>query len=174
MLVQEHIRQLVKLCYPASLEEARLLFADIKPVKFGQTVSWLAAGDYSLARYQVPDEASYLVVLRVETYTVNFTSGSADYGAFEPPPPGTAFWQYRPYGSGATYNLTDPNAPIQRICDADEMLFFKGGYNVFLIGTFSVSPDGDTRSVRTLVYGYNIGAAIADRLGRGEMEIPTQ
>lgn len=172
MLILEHLKQMVDACYPENDAERRLLWADIKPIKFGNTVSWLAAGEYGLANYQVPDEASYLIVLRVECYTVNFTSGSADYGIYEPPPPGAALWRYVPYGAGATYNVTRPSAPIQRLCDADEMLFFKGGYNVFLIGDLLDSPDGDTRSVRTLVYGYNIGASIASRIGRGYVEIP--
>jgi hypothetical protein len=174
MLVLEHMRQLVESCYPADRTERIALWSDVKPVKYGTTVQWLASGEYTLAIYQVPDEAAYHVVLRVECYTVDLTSGSTDYGLFEPPPPGQAFWRYVPFGSGATYNETDTNAPVQRLLDADEMLFFKGGYNLSLIGNFAVSPDGNTREVRTLVYGYNVGAAIADLLGRGEVEIPSQ
>lgn len=125
-----------------------------------------------LGRYQVPDEAAYNIVMRVETYTVNLTAGAADYGMFEPPPPGFAFWQYTPYGAGSTFVQTSPTAPVQRLCDADEFLIFKGGYNLELRGDFTASPDAATRNVRTVVYSYNVGAFVADRIGVGEVEIP--
>jgi hypothetical protein len=172
MLVLEHMKQLVKACQPANREEWERLWADIKPVKFGTAVSWEEAAAYTLAQYQVPDQTSYLIVLRTECYTVNFTSGAADYGLYEPPPPGFAYWQYVPAGSsGGSYIVTDQNAGTHIVLDCDEMLWFKGGSNVSLIGNFNVSPDGDTRTVRTLVYGYVVGTSIANRLGRGEMEI---
>lgn len=171
MLILKHKNQLVEACYPKDDEERKKLWADIKPVKFGQTVLWLAATQYALARYQVPDEAAYNIVCRVETYVVNLTAGAVDYGMIEPPPPGFAFWQYVPYGTGATYTLTSPGAPVQRLLDADEFLIFKGGYNLTLIGDFTASPDGITRNVRTLVYSYNVGTMVADRLGVGEVEI---
>ena len=175
MLVQEHIRQLIKLANPANEAEYRRFYAEITPVKYGQVVSWSAATQYGLARYQIPPEASFHVVLRVETYTVNFTAGAADFGAFEPPPPGSAFWIYTVPGTFTTLQeITDQNAPVQRVLDADDYLFLKGGYDVFLVGDFSASPDGDTRLVRTLVYGYNIGPELGGRLGRSEMIIPSQ
>jgi hypothetical protein len=174
MLVQEHMRQLVAACYPASLEESRDLWSNIKPVKYGLTVEWDDADEYTLANYQIPDDASYHLVLRVECYTVNLTSGATDYGLFEPPPPGTAFWRYLPFGTGATYDLTDVNAQPQIILDCDEFLVFKGGYNLALIGNLDVAPDGETRNVRTLIYGYDCGPVIANRLGCAEMVIAPQ
>ena len=173
MLVLQHKKLLVEACYPKDEQEARELWADIKPIKYGGVVLWLAATNYTLARYQIPDEAAYHIVLRTECYTVNYTAAAADFGMFEPPPPGFVFWEYIPYGAGATYRLTAQDAPPQRIVDADEFLFFKGGYNVTIHADFQASPDGATRNVRTLVYGYNCGAMVADRLGMSEMEIPS-
>lgn len=170
MLVFEHIRQIVKLCRPVDREQKLALQADIRALKFGDTVSWEEAADYTLAAYQVPRD-SFLIVPRVEVYTVNYTAGASDFGLYEPPPPGTAFWQYTAF-SGTTYILTDQTAPVQLLLDSDEFLIFQGGYTATLIGTFAVSPDGDIRSVRTLVYGYLCGAAIVDRIGTNQVLVP--
>jgi hypothetical protein len=113
------------------------------------------------------------VVCRVETYTVNWTSGAADFGAFEPPPPGFAHWQYQLPTGATLQDITWTTAPDQRLLDADEYMFFKGGYDLVLIGSFAASPDGATRDVRTLVYAYNIGPELAMRLGRDEVTIPS-
>ncbi len=175
MLIQEHIKQLIQLANPKDDKEYDFFYSQITPVKFGSTVSWLAADQYGLARYQVPREASFCVVLRVECYTVNFTNGAPDYGAFEPPPPGQAFWEYTtPGGAQVIEVITDQNAPVQRLLDADEYLFLQSGYEAVLIGDFAASPDGLTRAVRTLVYAYNIGPDLGGRLGRSEMVIPSQ
>src|SRR5262249_39559781 len=148
----------IQLARPANDAEYMRFYSEITPVKYGQTVSWLAATQYGLARYQIPPEASFHVVLRVECYTVNETAGAADFGAFETPPPGSAFWVYTVPGTFTIIQtITDANAPVQRLLDADDYLFLKGGFDVFLVGDFVASPDGDTRFVRTLVYGYNIG-----------------
>jgi hypothetical protein len=172
MLVLEHMKQLVKACQPADREEWERLWADIKPVKFGTPVSWTNAALYTLAQYQVPDQTSYLIVLRVECYTTNFTSGSADYGNYQPPPPGFAYWSLVPSGSsGGSYPQTDQGAATHLLLDCDEMLFFRGGSQVYLFGNLNASPDGATRIVRTLVYGYVVGPDIAARLGRGEEAI---
>ena len=173
MLIQEHIKQIIELASPEDKEEYRRFYAEISPIKFGSVVSWHDAGDYGLARYQIPREAPMHIVARVETYTVNWTSGAPDFGAFEPPPPGFAFWQYQLPTGTVLQNLTWVFSPIQRLLDADEFMFFKGGYDLVLIGTFVVSPDDLTRDVRTLVYGYNIGPELANRLGRDEVTIPS-
>ena len=175
MLVQEHLRQLIKLANPCDHEEYRRFYAEITPVKFGTTVSWSDAGLYGLARYQIPREASFCAVLRVECYTVNETEGAADFGAIEPPPPGSAYWQYVvPGTSTVIQEITFTSAPVQRLLDADDYLFLKGGNEAVLIGDFVASPDGDIREVRTLVYAYNIGPTLGGVLGRSEMVIPAQ
>lgn len=174
MLVQEHIRQLIKLANPPDRETYLRYYAEITPVKYGQVVQWSAATDYFLALYQIPAEASFHVVLRVECYSVNYTAGAADFGSFEPPPPGAAFWVYATPGTFTTQQIVIGDfGAIQRLLDADEYLFFKGGYNIALIGSLNVSPDGDTRAVRTLVYGYNIGPELGSILGRSEMIVPS-
>lgn len=187
MLIQEHLKQLVWMAAPwlqfhhhesgvteKDCPDCRLhqeLLADIKPIKFGNTVDWSAAAEYSLATYQVPRE-TFNIVLRVECYTVDWVSGQADFGISEPPPPGTAWWQYAAYGTGQTEILTDQNAQVQLLLDCDEFLVFRAGQNVELIGNFDITPDGITREVRTLVYSYNVGSTIADRIGILQALVP--
>jgi hypothetical protein len=179
MLVLEHIHQLVAAAAPELAHYGRSgppqghpdregwlrLWNQISPVKFGNTVLWNAAGNYTLADYQIPRDGAYLVVLRVETYTINWTSAAQDFGVNEPPPPGKAFWRYIPYGTGVSYDLTDTNAQSHLLCDVDDFKIFKSGYTVALIGNFNVSPDAQTRNVRTTVYAYNVGSQIVERIG---------
>jgi len=168
MLVLEHMKQLVKACNPQSKAEWNELWSQINPVKFGNTVNWAAAANYTLADYQVPRESA-LIVLRVQCYTVDYTSGATDFGMYQPPPGNYAFWQYTPYGSGSVSDpLTDDLARSHLALDADEFLIFQGGYNAALIGTFVVSPDGLTRQVRTLVYGYTCGPQVVEMVGAGQ------
>lgn len=171
MLILEHIKQLVEACQPVDNDERLRLWADIKPIKFGNTVLWTEETEYSLAKYQVPHDAAFLIVLRTECYMTNPTPGAADYGLYEPPPSGTAFWRYLAFNNVTTYNVTDENEPVQRLLDCDEFLFFKGGYFAELIGDLDAPPDSDDREVRTLVYGYNCGAMVAAKIGRAEVEI---
>jgi hypothetical protein len=153
--------------------EWQSLWNQISPVKFGNTVLWSAATEYTLADYQIPREAEYNIVLRVECYTLNLTSGAADYGMSEPPPPGKAFWRYIPYGSGVSYNLTDITAQSHLLLDVDEFKIFKAGYNLALIGNFNAASDGATRNVRTIVYSYNVGAGIVERIGGNTIMEPS-
>lgn len=202
MLIQEHMRQLVLSAAPylanwwvsqprkyhpdgktitcewsdwSDCEDARewnRLWSQIKPVKFGNTVQWAAATTYTLADYQIAREAFYNIVLRVECYTVNYTNAAADYGMFEPPPPGKAFWRYVPYGTGVNYDLTDTTAQSHLLLDADEFKIFKSGYTLALIGNFNAPTDGATRSVRTLVYSYDCGPQIVERIGGNQVIEP--
>lgn len=168
MLVLEHMKQLVKACNPQSREEWNTFWSQINPVKFGNTVNWLAAQNYTLADYQIPRE-TYLIVLRVECYVVNWTNGATDFGMHEPPPQTYAFWEYTPYGSGSVSDpLSDQTAQSHLALDADEFLIFSGGNNAALIGNFVVSPDGLTREVRTLVYGYTCGPQVVELVGAGQ------
>lgn len=168
MLILEHMKQLVKACNPADGAEWQEYWSQINPVKFGNQVNWLLGTTYTLADYQIPRE-SYLVVLRVECYTTNYTSGAADFGMYEPPPGPNAYWRYTPYGSGTpSYPQTDSTARSQLALDADEFLIFKGGLNISLIGNFTASPDGLTRVVRTLVYGYTCGPQVIEQVGAGQ------
>lgn len=187
MLIQEHLKQLVWMAAPwlqfhhhaqgASDRDCpdcnlhQELLADIKPIKFGNNINWTAAADYALADYQIPRD-SFNIVMRVECYTVDWTSGEADFGMSEPPPPGVAWWQYTGYGTSGVEVITDQNAQVQLLLDSDEFLVFRPGMNAQLIGSFAVSPDGITREVRTLVYSYNCGAAIADRIGILQAMVP--
>lgn len=189
MLIQEHMKQLVTWAAPhlahhthdrerLTVEQRRDLAQDcpdcklwfdllnqIKPIKYGNTVFWAAATQYTLAQYQIPHDAAYHVVMRVECYTVNLTNAAADYGMREPVPPGKAFWEFIPYGTGTTYPLTDVNAQSHIICDADDYKIFKEGYTLALIGNFLAPSDGASRNVCTTVYGYDVGPQIIERIG---------
>lgn len=177
MLVQEHIRQLVALAAPhlayATTPEQLLSFqaehsrlvSQIKPIKFGNVALWTAATTYTLAAYQVPRDGEYNIVMRVECYTVNLTSGATDYGVIQPPPPGNAYWQITPAGTGNSRIVTDQTMQSHVMLDVDEFKIFSQGEMITLIGDFNVSPDGNTRNVRTLVYSYNVGKEIVERIG---------
>ncbi len=181
MLVLEHMKQLVYAAAPhlaahhhadgrqhdscPDCNEFHSLWNQIKPIKYGNTVQWNAAANYTLADYQIPRDAAYHVVLRIECYTVSLISGDGDYGMSEPPPPGKAFWEYIPYGTGTTYVLTDANAQSHIMLDVDDFKIFKQGYTVALIGAFLVSPTATVRNVRTVVYGYDVGSQIVERIG---------
>ena len=140
------------------------LWASIKPIKFGNSITWADATSGTLARYLVPRN-THCLVTRVHTYSVNYTAAAADVCAVAPPPPGTAWWQYENLGSTQIQVLTDISMPAQVMADAEEFLIFKGGYYVTLnIDFSSAPPSAQAREVRTTVYGYNCDAAIIDRI----------
>jgi hypothetical protein len=143
----------------------RELWAAIKPVKFGNNITWSDASDGTLARYQVPRDF-FNIVLRVRTYTVNYTSGALDLSLPGPPPSGSAWWEYQILGTGVAQVITDPDMPVQVMAEAEEFLIFRGGFYIVLrINFASAPPDDEARQVRTTVYSYNCGAAIIDRIG---------
>lgn len=165
---------MIELAKPKDDAQYMEFYASIKPVKFGNTPLWTAAGEYNLASYQIPRELSYVAVCRVECYEMDRTAAAADFGLQLAPPSGTAYWQYQTSAGVALETLTDRNAPVQRLLDADEYLFFTGGNNLVLVGNLLASPDANTREIRTLVYGYNLSSILASRLARSEVEIPSQ
>lgn len=183
MLVQQHIKQIIEMALPqhwifseeaaaaASAEYTRLL-SQITPNKFGNTVLWTAAGVYSLASYQIPRNADYTIVMRVECYTVNLTAGAADYGFQQPPPPGAAYWELTPSGTGTANIVSDETMQSHVMLDCDEQRFFQAGQTITLKGDFNVSPDGNTRNVRTLVYCYNVSSEIMERIGGLQINEP--
>lgn len=142
-------------------------FHEILPVTFGFKINWTAATTYVLASYQTPASVS-LCVLRVECYVVNLTSGAADYGYYEPPPPGKAYWiTARDAGTAEQEGkLNSPvDAPTHLLLDCDQFFLFPPNRNANLLGNLDASPDGDGRSIRTKVYGYLIDSDAAARLG---------
>ena len=144
------------------------LWADIKPIKYGNTGSWGDDSSQVLARYEVPID-SYHCVLRVKTYTVNYTAAAGDLSVPAPPPPGTAYWQLQQLGTTAAQTMTDPDAPVQTMVDCEEFLIFPGAYYATLIlNLSSAPPNTQTREVRTLVYGYNITGELAERIGSNQ------
>lgn len=144
------------------------LWASIKPVQFGNSVTWSDATELALARYQVPDDYSN-VVLWVDCYTVNYTSAAIDLSLKAPPPPGTAWWRYESLGSTLAQNVTDPDMPVQIMTEGQQFLVFKGGYyEVLMLNLTSAPPDDEAREVRCSVYSYNIGAEILDRIGSNQ------
>lgn len=167
MLQLAHIKRIVELCNPASPEEAIELQHDIKPVKFGQSQQWITSGSLPLATYQVPEDAAYMLILRTECYVTTFDNAAQGFQNFSPPPSGEASWQYTDLGAGVDDYRITPELPMHILCDSDEMLFAKGDHLVeLIIGT--TAPDAVVRFIRTLVYGYLVGAKIAGRLGGNE------
>jgi hypothetical protein len=110
-----------------------------------------------------------MLILRVECYTTTLTPGAAGFGVFSPPPPTTAKWLYTNIVSftGNAYPVT-PVEPGHILLDVDEFLFAKGGETIALVANPSPNPDTAVRTVRTLVYGYLLGALVANRLGTNE------
>lgn len=191
MLQLQHMHRIVEACYSSWSEETRALWRkrnrepseremreawneerltlwhDIKPVKFGESQTWQSIGGGTpLATYQIPEDAAYMLILRTECYVTTFDETAVGFGQFSPPPDGTASWQYTDLAVGSTYRIT-PELPIHILCDADEMLFAKGDHLLQLLAAIS-PPDAVTRFIRTLVYGYLIGAKVAGRIGGGE------
>jgi hypothetical protein len=167
MLQLQHMKRIVEACYPESLDEARALWHDIKPVKFGESQTWIASGFLALATYQVPEDAAYMIILRTECYVTTFDETAPGFGQFSPPPSGTASWQYTDITAGINQYRITPSQAMHILCDSDEMLFAKGDHLVQLIIS-TTPPDAVTRFIRTLVYGYLCGATIAGRIGAGE------
>jgi hypothetical protein len=159
------MRQIVQACFPESPKEAIELWHNIKPVKFGQRTTW-AAGVVTLATYQIPEDAAYLLILKTECYTFTNVAAAPGFRNFEPPPNGSAQWVTN-VGAG-DFPLTN-FSPIHLLAEASEFLFAKAGNSVTLQGTLDATPDANLRSIRTLVYSYQISAIIADRLGSGEV-----
>lgn len=167
MLQLQHMKRIVEACYPRTLEEAEMLWHDIKPVKFGESQTWVASGFLSLATYQVPEDAAYMIVLRTECYVTTFDETAVGAFQFSPPPSGTAAWLLTDVLAGNTQYRITPQVAMHVLCDSDEMVFAKGDHLLQLVAATS-PPDAVTRFIRTLVYGYLCGSIIAGRIGSGE------
>jgi hypothetical protein len=168
MLQLEHKKRIVDACYPESYADALKLWHDIKPVKFGGSVQWIDVSPEttSLAGYQIPPDASYLLILRVECYVTTFIAAAPGFGQFAPPPNSNAFWAIDA-APGAPERIT-PTLPIHVFADSDEFLMVKDNHLVALLSALPAPPDGNARFIRTLVYAYLLGAMVADRIGDGE------
>lgn len=191
MLQLQHIKRIVDACYPlwseetialwrergrepserelkeAWTKEAQELWHDIKPVKFGQSQTWITSGGLPLATYQIPEDAAYMIILRTECYVTTFDETAVGFGQFSPPPSGTASWQYTDLGVGSNQYRITPQVPVHILCDSEEMLFAKGDHLLELL-LVTTAPDAVVRFIRTLVYGYLVGAKVAGRIGGGE------
>ncbi len=144
----------------------RRLWADIRPIKYGNTVTWNSSNTYSLARYAIPYDYSHLI-MRVECYSVDWAVGATNQGVRLCPPPGQAYWQLEQVGSQVAQVITAEDMPIQVMLEQEEFLILRGGYEAVLIGTFTAPPDDD-KTVRTFVQGYNIGSEITERIGSNQ------
>lgn len=164
-LQMKEIRQIVDLCYPKDYDESLQLAHDIHPVKFGRSQLWQAiGGGIPLASYQIPVDAPYLLITRVECYVTTFDETAVGFGLFSPPPQGQAFWAYTDLGAAlGDYSVT-PSLPINLLCDSEEMILAGGDHFIELLAVTS-PPDATDRFIRTLVYAYHIGAMVADRIG---------
>jgi hypothetical protein len=168
--ILDYREKLVRACHPESRQESIELWHDIKGVKFGNVTELGLAGDFELAAYQIPEAASYLAIVRVECYTFTFVAAAPGFNQFGPPPPTSAFWEYRAAGvaPGAGRRIV-PSLPIHILCDSEEMLFADGGQRISLSATLAANADANDRFVRTLVYGFMLSSTLADRLGISEL-----
>lgn len=139
-------------------------FPEIQPVCFGYDINWSAATTYVLASYQVPVN-SWMILMRTECFTTNYTSGASDYNVYGPPPTGTAYWIRATSATTtpASY-VTQPNLEAFLLLDVDQFLSFQPGQFANLLGVLDAPADGNVRSVRTRCYGYVVGAAVVDAL----------
>lgn len=162
MLVLQHVEQLAGMASKALGKEVP--YSTIKPVTFGFRTNWGVAGLSTLASLQVPRNRR-LIVLRTETYTVNYTVGSTDYNSYGVPPLGRAYWiRANDTSQVARQVLTPKNAPSHLMLDVDCLLSFPGNSFANLIGDLDTPPDGLARKVNVNVYGYLVGAEIADAI----------
>lgn len=167
MLQLVHKQKIVEACFPTSLEESTALWHDIKPIKFG--TSKFYATPIVLAAYQVPEDAAYLLILRTEVYTTSFDPAFAGFWRFAPPPQGVARWIYTDIDPTTPEYQISPRQAINIYADTDEFLFAKGDHRIALVAdlatlTFTTSVP----VIRCVVYGYLIGALVADRIGASE------
>lgn len=167
MLQQQHMHRIVQACFPESNQEALELWHDIKPVKFGRSVAWASSAFLSLAAYQIPEDAAYMIILRTECYVTTFDETQPGFGLQSPPPQGQVSWQYTDLTAGNNQYRITPLLPMHILCDSDEFLFAKGDHLLELIIS-TTAPDAIVRFIRTLVYGYLVGAKIAGKIGGGE------
>jgi hypothetical protein len=168
MIQLEHKKRIVDACYPVNDGEALELWHDIKPVKFGNFLQWLDVVGFSeLASFQIPQDSSYLLILRVECYVTTFDAAAPGFAIFAPPPNSDAFWAYTDASATVPDRVT-PTVPIHILGDSDEMLFAPGDKRITLLSDLPAPPDGNARFIRTLVYGYLIGSIVAGRIGDSE------
>lgn len=167
MLQLEEKHRIVQACRPKDEEEALKMWHEIKPVKFGDIITW-AAGEAELASYQVPQDAGYLLITRVEAYAFTTNSAIAGYGLHMPIPTGSAQWISSEV-SGITPGEIKwtPFIPAFLLVDSEEFLFIAGDNRAVLRMTLPVAPTIDL-FIRTLVYGYLLGAITAGKIGDSE------
>jgi|SRR5215475_4328240 len=164
MLINKHMKELVDACYPATLDEAITLWHQIKPVRFGNRLTWIdLPTEQVLASYQIPEASPYLVILRVECYVFTDVAGAPGFRNFEPPPGGSLRWV-----ANSTDSIT-PLVPAHLLVDIDELLIARGAETITLQGILSAPPDANPRFIRTTVYSYHISSQIADKIGSGEV-----
>lgn len=172
--ILKDINELVKACYPKSEDEALKLWHDIRPIRFYGRVSWTIAQEYQLAQFSVPDDAAYLVVLRVDNWIVTNVATAAGYGDRIPIPSNALFetrWTAAPGGSTTDASSVTGAELSVGLLDVDEFLFFKAGNTVRLLSGLPANPTADARDIHTVVYSYILGPMVADKLGSDEVSV---
>lgn len=163
MLTLQHVKLICELGEKALGKPVQP--STIKPVQFGEQTGWSTDQTTVIASLFVPKNRG-LIVLRVETYVTNYTNGAGDFGMHEPPPPGQAYWIRAADGSTTPAQILTPtDADSHLVCDADQLVMVSGGNWANLVGVWTAPADGNTRAVRTLCYGYLVGAEVLDALG---------
>lgn len=167
---------IVKACYPQSREEALSLWHNIRPIKFGNVITYDQASDRmpQLARYPLSSNAPYMIILKVRCFVNTPTAGAPGYGLDAPPPAlATAFWQYTDLIDRLEYRLTN-SVPLHLLAGkddssgCDEFLLASGDHYVSLVANLPEPTDNIMRFITTTVFGYVVSGLIADRLGGNE------
>jgi len=168
MIQFEHKKRIVEACFPRDDEQAEKYWHDIVPVKFGYVTQWLEIeGDNEWATYQIPQDAAFLLIARVECYTTTFVAAAPGFGVFSPPPNALAYWALSDQ-SATNPNRQTPTVPIHILADVDEYLIAPQDHRITLFAGLPAPPDGNARFIRTTVYAYLCGGLIAGKIGDSE------
>lgn len=170
MIQLQHKIRIVESCFPQTQMEANELWHDIKPVKFTRSFTYPSIAPLTnvvLAAYQIPEDAAYMLILRVECYVTSFSPTSPAFGRFMPPPQGIARWTYTDIDPTTPEYKIAPTLSINSYADTDEFLFAKGDHRIALTADLNAVTDSSL-VIRTLVYAYLLGALVADRIGASE------
>jgi hypothetical protein len=133
----------------------------ITPVTFGYSITWSSVTTYTLASQYVPVNKS-LIVLRVQSYLFNALDSASDFQFYRTMPLGKAWWYLGRDTSTSIQEWTNPNAPVQLVCDSDALVLFpENRYANIAFLPDNAAPAG-TWKLRTTVYGYFVDPRVAD------------
>lgn len=158
MLQLKHLELIEKLTGVKSWE--------VRPVKFGYSVTYSTASTYNLAAEMIPENVG-LLVARVQCFCTQIDNTQSDYLFPRSFPEGVAWWDIaRTAGGTAITNFTATSAPGQLPLDCDELLLFPPNWVANLMFTAAAAaPSAGTWKIRTTCFGYFIPPQAYEALG---------